>query len=159
MSTGRFSTEDLIRRTGLRATSPRVAVLSALNSHPDHPRVEQIRERVMASGKHISVQATYDACEALRGVGLARRIHVDGSPVRYDGRCGDNHHHLICRDCGRAVDVDCANPSPPCLEVTDDRGYVIDEAEVTFWGICPDCQQSTTVGPAGGGSTADAVLR
>jgi Fur family ferric uptake transcriptional regulator len=130
-----------LRDAGLRATAPRVAVLGVLAEARDHPRIETIRERVQRSGTSISAQATYDACEALHAVGLARRLHVAGSPVRYEARAGDNHHHLICRHCGTAVDVDCAMGSAPCLEPADDHGYALDEAEVTFWGVCPDCRQ------------------
>jgi Fur family ferric uptake transcriptional regulator len=135
------SAQESIREAGLRATAPRVAVLSALTAQHDHPRIEQIRERVIASGTKISAQATYDVCEALRTAGLARRLQVAGSPVRYEARAGDNHHHLICRSCGSAVDVDCATGKAPCLDPGHDHGYALDEAEVTFWGICPGCQQ------------------
>lgn len=137
--------EELIRGVGLRATQPRIAVLSALHAEHDHPRIEQIRERVQATGTHISAQATYDACEALHAAGLARKLHVAGSPVRYEARAGDNHHHLICRSCGAAVDIDCALGSAPCLDPGNDHGFQIDEAEVTFWGLCPDCNTRPTI--------------
>lgn len=132
--------QEQIRATGLRATGPRVAVLGALMDERDHPRIEQIRERVLASGTSISAQATYDACEALHQAGLARKLHVAGSAIRYEARAGDNHHHLICRNCGSAIDIDCALGKAPCLDPGHDHGYAIDEAEVTFWGVCPDCQ-------------------
>lgn len=134
--------EELIRGVGLRATQPRIAVLGALHAKHDHPRIEQIRQRVQATGTHISAQATYDACEALHVAGLARKLHVAGSPVRYEARAGDNHHHLICRVCGSAADVDCAIGAAPCLEPASDHGFRVEEAEVTFWGTCPDCQKS-----------------
>lgn len=132
--------EGMIRGVGLRATQPRIAVLSALHAKHDHPRIEQIRVRVQASGTHISAQATYDACEALHAAGLARKLHVAGSPVRYEARAGDNHHHLICRVCGSATDVECAHGAAPCLELGHDHGFRVDEAEITFWGTCPACQ-------------------
>lgn len=132
--------QETIRRAGLRATGPRVAVFGALADGHDHPRIEEIRERLLAAGTSISAQATYDACEALSTAGLARKLHVAGAPVRYEARAGDNHHHLICRQCGSAVDVDCANLPAPCLDPPEGHGFAIDEAEVTFWGVCPECQ-------------------
>lgn len=136
-----------LKGAGLRITGPRVAVLDALFTEHDHPRVDQVRERIQASGVSISTQATYDACEALHSAGLARKLHVAGSPVRYEARAGDNHHHLICRACGSAVDVDCAKRSAPCLTPGESHGYELEEAEVTFWGTCPACQnvQSQTL--------------
>ena len=131
--------QDVIRDAGLRVTGPRVAVLQALHAEHDHPRVEQIRERVEHSGVSISPQAAYDACEALHNAGLARKLHVAGAPVRYEARIGDNHHHLICRSCGSTVDVDCARGDAPCLDPADNHGFTLEEAEVTYWGTCPDC--------------------
>lgn len=132
--------QEQLRTAGLRATAPRVAVFDALSAEHDHPRIEQLRERVQAAGVSISTQATYDACEALYGAGLARKLHVAGAPVRYEARAGDNHHHLICRGCGSAVDVDCSHGQAPCLQPEKGHGFAIDEAEVTFWGLCPNCQ-------------------
>ena len=131
-----------LHAAGLRATGPRVAVLNALHTVKDHPRVEQVRERVQEAGISISMQATYDACEVLHDAGLARRLHVAGSAIRYEARAGDNHHHLICSVCGSTVDVDCGNSTGqvPCLQPGESHGFTLDEAEVTFWGICPDCQ-------------------
>lgn len=129
-----------LRTAGLRVTAPRVAVLRALSTGHDHPRVDQVRERVQASGVSISTQATYDACEILHRAGLARRLHVAGSPVRYEARVGDDHHHLICRACGVTVDIDCAEGEAPCLQPEQGHGFALDEAEVTYWGTCPDCQ-------------------
>jgi Fe2+ or Zn2+ uptake regulation protein len=132
--------EDTLRGAGLRATAPRVAVLRVLSESHDHPRVDQVIERVRASGVTISTQAAYDVCEALHGAALARRIEPAGSPARWEARVGDNHHHLVCRSCGTTVDVDCAVGIAPCLAPADTAGFALDEAEVTFWGLCPACQ-------------------
>jgi Fur family transcriptional regulator, stress-responsive regulator len=134
--------EERLRAAGLRATAPRVAVLRVLAESRDHPRVDQVIERVRAGGVPISTQAAYDVCEALHRVALARRFEPAGSPARYEARVGDNHHHLVCRACGRTTDVDCAVGVAPCLEPSDAGGFVVDEAEVTFWGLCPDCQST-----------------
>jgi Fe2+ or Zn2+ uptake regulation protein len=138
-------TQDIserLRGAGLRVTGPRVAVLSVLEASRDHPRVDQVIDRVRATGELISTQAAYDVCEALHRAGLARRIEPAGGPARYESRVGDNHHHLVCRACGLAVDVDCAVGEPPCLEPADGAGFRIDEAEVVYWGLCPDCQDN-----------------
>jgi Fe2+ or Zn2+ uptake regulation protein len=111
-----------------------------LDAAEDHPRVDQVIERVRAAGVSISTQAAYDVCEALHRTGLARRIEPAGGPARYESRVGDNHHHLVCRACGVAVDVDCAIGAAPCLAPDDARGFRLDEAEVTYWGLCPACQ-------------------
>jgi Fur family ferric uptake transcriptional regulator len=132
--------EEHLREAGLRVTAPRVAVLQVLTESHDHPRVDQVIDRVRAAGVAISTQAAYDVCEALHGASLARRIAPAGGPARFEARVGDNHHHLVCRSCGTTVDVDCAVGSAPCLEPGDAAGFAVDEAEVTFWGICPDCQ-------------------
>jgi Fur family ferric uptake transcriptional regulator len=132
--------EDRLRAAGLRATAPRVAVLRVLSESRDHPRVDQVIERVRAGGTHISLQAGYDVCEALHAAALARRIEPGHSPARYEARVGDNHHHLVCRACGTTVDVECAVGVAPCLEPADAAGFALDEAEVTFWGLCPACQ-------------------
>ena len=134
---------DRLRGAGLRVTGPRVAVLRVLDASDDHPRVDQIIERVRSSGVSISTQATYDVCDALHRAGLARRIEPAGSPARFESRTGDNHHHLVCRSCGLALDVDCAVGETGCLEPSDGRGFVVDEAEVTFWGLCPACQATS----------------
>lgn len=112
----------------------------ALSASDDHPRVDQLIERVHAGGVSISTQAAYDACEALHDKALARRVDLSGGPVRYDARVGDNHHHLVCRTCGAVVDADCITSSAPCLEPADPHGFAIEEAEVTFWGQCPTCK-------------------
>jgi Fe2+ or Zn2+ uptake regulation protein len=132
--------EERLRGAGLRVTAARVAVLRVLADATDHPRVDQVIERVRASGISISTQAAYDVCEALHRAGLARRIEPAGQPARFEARVGDNHHHLVCRVCGAAADVDCAVGRPACIEPSDAQGFLIDEAEVVFWGLCPTCQ-------------------
>jgi Fur family ferric uptake transcriptional regulator len=132
--------EGRLRDAGLRVTAPRVAVLRVLADSTDHPRVDQIIDRVRASGVPISTQAAYDVCEALHRVALAGRIELPGGPARYESRVGDNHHHLVCRSCGHTEDVDCAASGIPCLEPVDAVGFTVDEAQVTFWGTCPTCQ-------------------
>ena len=131
--------EEQLRAAGLRVTAPRVAVMQVLAESHDHPRVEQVIDRVRSSGISISTQAAYDVCDALHRASLARRIELAGSPTRYEARVGDNHHHLVCRACGRTVDVDCATGAAPCLDLAEDHGFRIDEAEITYWGHCPDC--------------------
>jgi Fe2+ or Zn2+ uptake regulation protein len=137
---------DRLRGSGLRVTATRTAVLRVLDQAHDHPRVDQIIERVRGGGVPISTQATYDVCEALHRAGLARRIEPAGGPARYEARVGDNHHHLVCRACGTAHDVDCAVGVTGCLEPAEDHGFAIDEAEVTYWGLCPICQHDTAEG-------------
>jgi Fe2+ or Zn2+ uptake regulation protein len=132
--------EDRLREAGLRVTASRVAVLRVLSEADDHPRVDQVIERVRLGGLSISTQAAYDACEVLRSRGLARRIALAGGPARYDARAGDDHHHLVCRACGLTVDVDDVTGAAPCPDAPVASGFTIDEAEVTFWGLCPTCQ-------------------
>ena len=141
---------DRLRDAGLRVTAARVAVLAVLDEAGDHPRVDQVIDRVRHRGVSISTQAAYDVCEALHRAGLARRIEPAGSPARFESRIGDNHHHLVCRACGVAVDVDGAIGDTGCLDPSDPQGFVIDEAEVTYWGLCASCQNE----PALEGSTA-----
>lgn len=127
-----------LRGAGLRVTAARVALLETVRggAHLDADAVAAgVRERV----GHVSLQAVYEALHALTAARLIRRIEPAGSPARYEGRVGDNHHHLVCRDCGTVVDVDCAVGAVPCLEPSDDHGFTIDEAEVVFWGLCPAC--------------------
>jgi Fe2+ or Zn2+ uptake regulation protein len=126
--------EQRLRAAGLRVTASRVAVLRVLSEADDHPRVDQVIERVRIAGLSISTQTAYDACEVLRENGLA------GGPVRYEARAGDNHHHLVCRACGLTVDVDSVRGSAPCLDAPNAAGFSVDEAEVTFWGLCPTCR-------------------
>jgi Fur family transcriptional regulator, stress-responsive regulator len=129
---------DLFRQRGLRVTAQRLAVLRAAADQP-HATADGVAETVRGEIGSISVQAVYDALGALAQKGLLRRIQPAGSPARYEDRIGDNHHHLICRTCGRMVDVDCAVGETPCLTAVDDFGYEIDEAEVIYWGRCPEC--------------------
>jgi Fur family ferric uptake transcriptional regulator len=141
--------EQRLRDAGLRVTVPRTAVLRVLVDAEDHPRVDQVIERVRAAGVPISTQAAYDVCEALHRAALARRIEPAGGPARYEARVGDNHHHLVCRACGRAVDIDCVVGPAPCLTPSHAAGFRVDEAEVTFWGLCPDCQRHDEGTPHG----------
>jgi Fur family transcriptional regulator, stress-responsive regulator len=129
----------LLRQRGLRVTSQRLAVLKAVSDRP-HVTAEVVAETVRGDIGSISVQAVYDALSTLTESGLLRRIQPAGSPARYEGRVGDNHHHLICRVCGRMVDVGCAVGEAPCLTAADDFGYEIDEAEIIYWGRCPECR-------------------
>jgi Fur family ferric uptake transcriptional regulator len=134
--------EQRLRDVGLRVTGPRVAVLRVLDESRDHPRVDQVIDRVRAAGVAISTQAAYDVCEALKRAGLAQRIELAGGPIRYEARAGDNHHHVVCRHCGLTADVNCAVGFAPCLEPDESHGFLLDEASVTYWGTCPDCQQT-----------------
>lgn len=136
-----FVLEDplaLLRGAGLRVTRPRIAVIEALSRSP-HSEVDRIAAEVRGELGTVSTQAVYDVLRALTDVGLARRIEPAGSPALFEMRVGDNHHHVVCRDCGAVADVDCAHGSAPCLSIPDSHGFVVDEAEVTFWGLCPDC--------------------
>src|SRR5690606_26211501 len=125
---------------GLRVTRPRLAVLDVLASG-GHLTVDEIARRVRARLDSISTQAVYDVLGALARAGLARRIEPAGSPALYESRTGDNHHHVVCRSCGAIADVDCAIGHAPCLHASATHGFTIDEAEVTYWGLCPSCQQ------------------
>ena len=130
---------ELLRRRGYRVTGQRLAVLRAVSREP-HVTADAITETVRAELGAISIQAVYDVLGVLVDVGLVRRIQPAGSPARFEARVSDNHHHVICRACGGTADVDCAVGLAPCLTAADDRGYEIDEAEVIYWGRCPDCQ-------------------
>ncbi len=140
--------DALLRRHGLRATAQRLAVLRAMSDRP-HSTADDIYTVVRADIGAISRQAVYDALAALTDKGLFRRIQPAGSPARYESRVGDNHHHLICRTCRRMVDVDCAVGDTPCLTAADDSSYEIDEAEVSYWGRCPECVAATFVSSGG----------
>jgi Fur family ferric uptake transcriptional regulator len=129
---------DLLRQRGIQVTAQRLAVLRAVSSQP-HTTADAVAEVVRGEIGAISLQAVYDALGVLVAEGIIRRIQPAGSSARFEDRVGDNHHHLICRICGRVVDVDCAVGSAPCLTAGDDSGYEIDEAEVAYWGRCPDC--------------------
>ncbi|CAJ1580348.1 Fur family transcriptional regulator [[Mycobacterium] wendilense] len=128
-----------LRRVGLRVTQPRLAVLAEVQSHP-HGDVDAIATGARRRLGTLSTQAVYDVLYALTDAGLLRRIEPAGSPVRFELETGDNHHHLVCRSCGAIVDAHCATGTAPCLHTPDDAGFQIDEAEVTFWGLCPNCQ-------------------
>jgi Fe2+ or Zn2+ uptake regulation protein len=134
--------DGLLRRHGLQVTAQRLAVLRAVSDQP-HRTADDIDTVVRAEIGAISRQAVYDALGILTDKGIVRRIQPAGSPARYENRVGDNHHHLICRTCGQMVDVDCAIGETPCLTAADDAGYEIDEAEVVYWGRCPECVAAT----------------
>ncbi len=134
----------LLRQNGMQVTAQRLAVLRAV-SHRPHSTADDIFHAVREEIGAISRQAVYDAVAALTDKGLFRRIQPAGSPARYEGRVGDNHHHLVCRVCGRMLDVDCAVGDTPCLTAAEDAGYAVDEAEVIYWGRCPEC---VAAGPA-----------
>jgi len=132
-----------VREADLRVTRPRVAVLAAVHEHPHadtYAIIDAAREELGA----VSRQAIYDVLHALTDADLVRRIQPRGSVARYEARVGDNHHHIVCRLCGAVADVDCAIGEAPCLSASEDHGFAIDEAEVIYWGRCPDCLQSKT---------------
>ncbi len=135
---------DQLRGAGLRVTAPRQSVLQWLAEHP-HATVEQIRSGVAQQLGSVSTQTVYDVLAACIRAGLVRRTEPAGHPARFERRTGDNHHHLVCRSCGRTEDVDCAAGARPCLTPSDDHSYVLDEAEVVFWGLCPTCQAVAAV--------------
>jgi Fur family ferric uptake transcriptional regulator len=130
--------ERTLRGAALRVTRPRVAVLSAVHAHP-HADTGSIIGAVRRDLGEVSHQAVYDVLHALTAAGLLRRIQPHGSVARYESRVGDNHHHVVCRSCAAIADVDCAVGDTPCLTASDDRGFSIDEAEVIYLGLCPDC--------------------
>lgn len=132
----------VLREAALRVTRPRLAVLSAVHEHP-HADTDSIIRIVRNTLGEVSHQAVYDVLRALTAAGLVRRIEPAGSVARYEGRTGDNHHHVVCRSCGVIADVDCAVGGRPCLTASDDRGFTIDEAEVTYWGMCPHCSTAS----------------
>ncbi|MGN9909288.1 Fur family transcriptional regulator [Phytohabitans sp. LJ34] len=135
--------EARLREASLRVTRPRLAVLAALR---DHPHVDTDAVLALVRGDHpgVSRQAVYDVLRALTDAGLVRRIQPAGATARYESRVGDNHHHLVCRSCGAIADVECAAGRAPCLTASDDRGFVVDEAEVVYLGTCPDCATNRT---------------
>ncbi|GAA2549566.1 fur family transcriptional regulator FurA3 [Winogradskya consettensis] len=136
MATG----EELLRNHGLRVTRPRLAVLDVL-TQGGHLEVDDITRQVRERLDSVSTQAVYDVLGALSRAGLARRIEPAGSAARFEARVGDNHHHLVCRSCGAIEDVDCDVSERPCIDPGTGHGFEVDEAEVTFWGLCPACQQ------------------
>lgn len=129
---------DQLRSADLRVTRPRVAVLEAVQTNP-HADTETIFSVVRDALPEVSRQAVYDVLHALTNARLVRRIQPSGLVARYESRVGDNHHHIVCRQCGAIGDVDCAVGEAPCLTAADDLGFAIDEAEVIYWGLCPDC--------------------
>jgi Fe2+ or Zn2+ uptake regulation protein len=142
----RPSPEQLLRDAGLRVTKPRLAVLGALASHP-HAGADTVLGVVRRELGAVSTQGIYDVLHVLADRGVARRFQPAGSVARYELRSGDNHHHVVCRHCGNVEDVDCATGAAPCLDASDSRGFVIDEAEVTYWGTCADCQNTVQNSP------------
>src|SRR6187200_3106811 len=127
--------EEKLRSRGLRVTRPRLAVLEVLSTGGHHD-VDEIATKVRARLDSVSTQAVYDVLGALSRAGLSRRIEPAGSPARYEARAGDNHHHIVCRGCGLVGDVDCVHGSAPCLDPSSGHGFEVDEAEITFWGLC-----------------------
>lgn len=142
MSTTEYLKERL-RSVGMRITAPRLAVLAAVHQsgHLDADAIAVVARERLGS---LSRQAVYDNLHALLGMGLVRRIEPANAPALYEARVGDNHHHLVCRECGRIEDIDCAVGHRPCLEPSETHGFLLTEAEVTFWGICPTCQKKNT---------------
>jgi Fur family transcriptional regulator, stress-responsive regulator len=134
--------QEMLRGVALRVTRPRVAVLTAVHAHP-HADTDSIIRAVRGDLPDVSHQAVYDSLSTLTTAGLVRKIQPSGSVARYESRVGDNHHHVVCRSCGVIADVDCAVGDAPCLTASDDEGslagFAIDEAEVIYWGLCPDC--------------------
>jgi Fur family transcriptional regulator, stress-responsive regulator len=132
---------EQLRLADLRVTRPRLAVLEAVHAHP-HADTDTIFGAVRAGLPDVSRQAVYDVLAALTTAGLVRRIQPSGHVARYESRVGDNHHHIVCRSCGVIEDVDCAVGEAPCLTASDDKGFLLDEAEVIYWGLCRDCSTS-----------------
>lgn len=130
--------EQVLRTADLRVTRPRLAVLDAVRHHP-HADTASVLTAVRAQEPAVSQQAVYDVLAVLADAGIVRKIQPAGSVARYELRVGDNHHHIVCRTCGAVADVDCAVGAAPCIEPSDSHGFVVDEAEVTYWGHCPDC--------------------
>jgi Fur family ferric uptake transcriptional regulator len=141
----------MLRGADLRVTRPRLAVLNAVHDHP-HADTDSIIGAVRDDLGAVSHQAVYDVLRSLTTAGLVRRIQPSGSVARYEARVGDNHHHAVCRSCGAIADVDCAVGEAPCLTSSDDQGFSIDEAEVTYWGVCPRCVAATDTRLAPGGT-------
>lgn len=139
-----MSGENLLRAHGLRVTKPRLTVLEILN-RGGHLEVDEITREARTRLDSVSTQAIYDVLGALARAGLARRIEPAGSAARYEARTGDNHHHIVCRACGVIADVDCAVGSAPCLDPNTTHGFEVDEAEVTYWGLCPSCKALSTL--------------
>jgi Fur family ferric uptake transcriptional regulator len=129
----------LLRSVGMRVTAPRVSLLTVLLTRPGHHTVGQVAEWSRQRLGTLSTQAAYNVLDALSECGLAQRIELPGEPARFEARTGDNHHHMVCRDCGEVRDVDCDVGVAPCIEPSETHGYKVDQAEITFWGVCPAC--------------------
>ena len=142
MSGNSIEAAALLREHGMHVTAQRIAVLNVVSACP-HATADQVLTGAQEELGSLSKQAVYDALHALSDRGIIRRIQPQGSVARYETRVNDNHHHLICRDCGEVADVDCAVGATPCLTASEDHGFTIDEAEVAYWGRCPRCQSST----------------
>jgi Fur family transcriptional regulator, stress-responsive regulator len=142
-SPGTPTTAEELRGAGLRVTAVRVALLETVRDG-DHLGVEAVAAGVRGRVGHVSLQAVYEALHALTAAGLVRRIEPAGGAPRFEGRVGDNHHHLACRSCGAVADVDCAIGPAPCLTPSDTRGFTVDEAEVIYWGLCAECSASSS---------------
>lgn len=139
----RHDHDQLLRSHGVQVTAQRLALLRAVSAR-SHATADELAEAVRVDLGTISRQAVYDTLGVLVDKQLIRRIQPAGSAARYEDRVGDNHHHLICRDCGTTFDIDCAVGEVPCLTADDDHGFEIDEAEVIYWGRCPSCRQAST---------------
>ena len=133
----------MLRKASLHVTRPRLAVLAAVHDHP-HADTESIIGFVREELGGVSRQAVYDVLHALTAAGLLRRIQPRGSVARYEARVGDNHHHVVCRSCGTVADVDCAIGVAPCLTASNDHGFVVEDAEVIYWGLCPECSKGSS---------------
>lgn len=141
MKSDELTISEQLRSAGLRVTAPRLAVFTAVQGEGRHLDVLEITDAARERLGTLSTQAVYDNLDVLVEAGLVRRIQISGQPARYEARVGDNHHHIVCRRCGVTADVDCAVGVAPCLEPSATYGYVIEEAEVVYWGVCPQCQQ------------------
>lgn len=131
--------EQVLKEASMRVTQPRVAVLAAVTANP-HADTETIISAVHEGHPNVSHQAVYDSLKLFTNLGVIRQIQPQGHIARYETRVGDNHHHVVCRQCGNLEDVDCSVGASPCLHASNDHGFQIDEAEVIYWGLCPDCQ-------------------
>lgn len=137
--TSKAGIEQVLKEASMRVTQPRVAVLAAVTANP-HADTETIISAVHEEHPHVSHQAVYDSLKLFTSLGVVRQIQPQGHIARYETRVDDNHHHVVCRSCGQLADVDCSVGAAPCLHASDDHGFQIDEAEVIYWGKCPDCQ-------------------
>ena len=138
--------QQMLRDADLRVTRPRLAVLGAVHTLP-HADTDALIGAARRELPDVSHQSVYDGLRALTYAGLVRRIQPAGSVARYEARVGDNHHHLVCRSCGSITDVDCAVGEAPCLTAADDHGFVIEQAEVVYWGLCPTCSTRSRTRP------------